>query len=682
MKDKTKTKNQFSNLIDTELKDIRDGRLVTASRTWLEVADVMSTEVTTISPYETVFSAAKRMCENDISCIIVSDNARVTGILTETDFLKGIAFDKGDFDKMPINRIMSRPVESISPGLSVLEAGKIAEAKHIKKLPVLDGDQLVGIITQTDLIRVLTSYGMWADVVEIMNTDVVTIQSQATVAEATKTMASRKISCIVPVEGDEVVGVFTEKDLLKKVVATQKDPSQTKIEEVMSSPVISIPPDYSLFSAAKAMEKMHIRRLVVMDDKNLCGIITQTNIFMAIKDKLQKEEEENLALLAESENSIFTVDLNWKTTYVNPALMTLLELSDTTELIGQPFLPAKFWFDPKQRNTLLTKLEKGNIQTAELPLKTSNGNPLWVTIFASISKNAHGQINARQGTLYDITAHKRAAEAMQKANEELREQSRAKNEFVATMSHELRTPLTIFKNIVSNALAGATGRLSKKLRKDLAIADEMVGRLAGIINDFLDISKIEVGKMTVDSAPLVIQPVVAKVVEMLKILADSKNIDLTASMPDGELFVNADYNKMIRILSNLIDNAVKFVPDCGGKIMVRVKDLGTDVGIEVEDNGPGIGGDGTSKVFDRFVQLRKHPGPGKQGTGLGLAITKELVELHGGRIRAENITTGGARFCITLPKCRADFEKNHQNNPDFRSSGTYKTVGLKEKSSH
>jgi len=323
--------------------------------------------------------------------------------------------------------------------------------------------------------------------VEVMNKDVVSIQSQTTVTEAVKTMASCKISCIVVVEGDDVVGVFTEKDLLKKVVALQKDPAHTKIEEVMSSPVISIPPDYSLFSAAKAMEKMRIRRLVVMEDKKLCGIITQTNIFMAIENKLQAEEEKNLSLLAESGNSIFTVDLNRKTTYVNLAFMKLLEVSGPTEVIGRPFLPEKFWFDPEERNLFLRELEKGNIEIAELSLRTCKGNRLWVTIFASITKNVHGQINGRQGILYDVTERKRAAEAMRKANEELREQARSKKEFVVTMSHELRTPLTIFKNIISNALAGVTGRLNRKLQRDLEIADEMVGRLAGIINDFLDI---------------------------------------------------------------------------------------------------------------------------------------------------------------------------------------------------
>ncbi len=107
----------------------------------------------------------------------------------------------------------------------------------------------------------------------------------------------------------------------------------------------------------------------------------------------------------------------------------------------------------------------------------------------------------------------------------------------------------------------------------------------------------------------------------------------------------------MQVLSNLIDNAIKFVPDCGGKIMVEVKDLGDEIGITLEDNGPGIEADDVNKVFNRFVQVGRQVGPGKHGTGLGLAICKELVKLHGGRIWAENIPAGGARFCLTLPKC-------------------------------
>ena len=295
-------------------------------------------------------------------------------------------------------------------------------------------------------------------------------------------------------------------------------------------------------------------------------------------------------------------------------------------------------------------LEKGNVEIAELALKTYNGRKLYVTVFCAFTKNTRGQINGRQGILHDNTERKQAAEALQKANEELKEQNRFQNEFIVTISHELRTPLTIFKNVVSNTLAQVVGKLQPQLRKNLKIADETVDRLAGIINNFLDISEIETGKMALNSTPLAIQSVVTDVLDTFKFPADDKNIDLTVSVPDDELFINADRERMMQVLSNLIDNAIKFVPDCGGKVMVEVKDLVDEIGIAVEDNGPGIEADDISKVFNRFVQVKKPVVPGKQGTGLGLAICKELVKMHGGRIWAENIPTGGAKFCFTLPK--------------------------------
>jgi PAS domain S-box-containing protein len=646
MKKKTKTNNKINDLMDAKITNVAQSRLVTSSRSWLDAVDVMSKNVTTISPDETVISAAMKMSEDNISCVVVVDNTTVVGILTETDLLKWVAGKDTNFDKTKVAEIMSHPVVSIKPDLPVLEASKIAQTKQIKRLPVLDKNRLVGIITQTDLIRVLTSYGMWRDVVEIMKKDVVSIHAQASVTEAAMAMAACKISCIVVVGGGGVLGIFTEKDLLKKVVALQKDPAQTRIEEVMSSPVATIPPDYSVFSAAKAMEKKRIRRLVVLQDNKLCGIVTQTNIFMAIKDKLQKEEEENLNCLQRSNNNIYTVDPSWKTTYANPAFMELLEVSDPAELIGQPFLPEKFWFNPQQRKPFLRILEKGNVEIAEIILKTYNGRKLYVTIFCAFTKNTRGEINGRQGILHDNTERKQAAEALQIANEELKEQNRFQNEFIVTISHELRTPLSIFKNVVSNTLEQEADKIQPKLQKNLKIADETIDRLAGIINNFLDISEIETDKMVLNSKPLAIQSVVTDVLVKFKSTVDDKKIDLTASMPDAELLINADPERIIQVLSNLIDNAVTLVADYVGKIKVQVKDLGDEISITVEDNGPGIDADDISSIFDRFIQVT----PDKQGTGLGLAICKELVTLHGGQIWAENIPTGGAKFCFTLPK--------------------------------
>lgn len=408
------TNNQFSDSAGTELLDLASDHLITSTQVWLEASDVMNKEVATIPPDGTAVKAAETMAEKEISSVIVVDAGSVAGILTETDLLRRVAAKDMNLNEMTVSEIMSCPVEVIPPDLSALDASVVMDTKHIKRLPVVDDGRLVGVVTQTDLVQVLTSYGMWKNVGDIMSKDVALIQRKAPVAEAAQIMASQKISCIVILDGDDVVGVFTERDLLKRVVALQRDPAHTKMEEVMSSSVMSVPPNYSVLSAKKTMENTNISRLVVMEDEKLCGIVTQTDILTAMKNKLQEEEEKNLSFLEKSKSSIYTMDLDGKITYVNPAFMRLLEVSDTTELIGHSFLPERFWVKPEEKIPLLRELKKGNIETRELALKTSKGRTIYVTLFSTLTKNVHGQINGIQGMLHDITERKLAEENLKR----------------------------------------------------------------------------------------------------------------------------------------------------------------------------------------------------------------------------------------------------------------------------
>jgi PAS domain S-box-containing protein len=245
------------------------------------------------------------------------------------------------------------------------------------------------------------------------------VEGDAPVAEAAKIMAAHNISCIVAMKAKKPVGVLTERDLLKRVVALQKDPAQIKMAAVMSAPVKSIPPHYSIFSASRIMEKMNIRRLIIMENNQLRDIVTQTDIFRAVEKKLQAEEEKKVDLLEKSQNAIYTIDLDGKITYVNPAFMKLLELSDLKEVINQPFLPQRFWLNPKERTRFLSRLKAGTLETAELALKNSKGKKIYVTLFSTLTKNIHGQINGSQGILYDITAKKELV-ALRETEEELR----------------------------------------------------------------------------------------------------------------------------------------------------------------------------------------------------------------------------------------------------------------------
>ncbi len=265
-------------------------------RRGLRMRDIMSCQIITVTSDDTVFSAVKKMSDYSISCVIVVDDEMVIGILTDKDVLKGVASSDVEFHRLCVADRMSSPVEVVSPDTSVIAAGKVMEVKGIKRLPVVDAGRLVGVATQTDITRGLISISPLRAVSEIMSTDVVTIDTGASVAEAAQIMASRGVSCLVATHHKGAAGIITEKDVLRRVVALRRDPAQTQVVDVMSFPMISIPPDCSVLSAGIKMDQMHLHRLSVMVDNQVCGIITQTDIAVAVRAELARLQTEQSAL--------------------------------------------------------------------------------------------------------------------------------------------------------------------------------------------------------------------------------------------------------------------------------------------------------------------------------------------------------------------------------------------------
>ena len=233
----------------------------------------------------------------------------------------------------------------------------------------------------------------WLNVGDVMSDKVATICPDDIVISAAKIMSENKISCLVVIKSGNVEGIITETDVLRMIGNKSDDFYRIKLGRIMSSPVTTVPSNLSVFSAGKLMEEMNIRRLVVVKDESLCGVLTQTDIFMAVRNKLQDEEGKNLKSLEDSRSNIYKTNLDGMITYINPAFMELLEVSWPDELIGQPFLPERFWLDPRERNQFLRELEKRSIENRELTLKTSKGKKIYVTIFPGFTKDAYGEIN-------------------------------------------------------------------------------------------------------------------------------------------------------------------------------------------------------------------------------------------------------------------------------------------------
>ena len=265
----------------------------------LKVCDIMTDNVVCAVPGETVLSAVRRMSESKVSCVIVVDSDTVVGILTERDVLRGVAAGGRDPTKSKVAERMSRPVVSITPDSPLLEASAIMGSKGIKRLAVIDEEQLLGLVTQTDITRGLVSLWPYKEVADIMSTEVVTVEASATVAEAAGLMSSRNISCVVVMRQHDTVGILTEKDVLKRVVALHRDPGTTLVAEVMSHPIVTLPPSHSILCVSRMMDRMRIHRLVVKENKQVYGIVSQTDILDAVRAELERIREAQLCREAE-----------------------------------------------------------------------------------------------------------------------------------------------------------------------------------------------------------------------------------------------------------------------------------------------------------------------------------------------------------------------------------------------
>jgi PAS domain S-box-containing protein len=649
-----KNKKWLNDLMAIQGSAVSSGRLITSSRTWLEVADVMSRNVATASPDALVVSAAKVMAEKKISCLVVMDRQDVAGILTETDVLRRVVRNGKNFYRTKLAQIMSSPVETVSSDLSVLDASEIMGEKHIKRLPVLEGSKLVGIVTQTDLVQALTSYGLWKDISEVMSLNVAGIQSTASVAEAAEVTTSQEISCIVALDGEEVAGILTEKDLLGRVVALHKDPADVKIEHVMSSPVASIPFTCSIFCANKIMEEMNVRRLVVMKDKRLCGIVTQTDIFMAVRGRLQAEEERHFRSLEQSKDNIYTADLEGQITYVNPAFMELLEVSDPAELIGLPFLPDKFWLNPQEGKQFLDDLRKRNIESKELALRTLRGKKIYVTVFCSLTKNIHGETNGSQGIVYDVTPNKElvalreAEEELEKLNEhlksavwDLKRANRELQEFAYVAAHDLKTPLRAIGTLADWISRDYADKFDDQGKEQVRLLVTKAKQMTALIGDVLQYSSV--GQSVQNDQKVDLNKVVADVITEV---APPDNIEVAI---ENELpAIMCKRTHVIQVFQNLVGNAVKYMDKPRGYVKIGYVEQDDSWKFSVADNGPGI----DAKYFDKIFKIFQTLGPrkGVESTGIGLSIVKKLVELNKGRVWVESQVGKGSTFFFTLPK--------------------------------
>ena len=247
---------------------------------------------------------------------------------------------------------------------------------------------------------------------------------------------------------------------------------------------------------------------------------------------------------------------------------------------------------------------------------------------------------------HEIRKRRRVEKALTEAKDVAERASKFKDEFLSTMSHELRTPLNAVLGFSDLLADKRCGELNERQQRYVSHITAGGKHLLRLINDILDLSKIEAGRLELSCEDLSVANIFGEVLSALRPLADKKTQALTSNADRG-LAVHADPMRFKQVLMNLVGNAIKFTPQ-NGHIVLEAQQLENEIQVKVRDDGPGIPPEEQKRIFDAFYRLRKS-GEGVEGTGLGLAITDSLVKLQGGTLGLESAPGKGSCFYFSLP---------------------------------
>src|ERR1700716_4182023 len=390
---------------------------------------------------------------------------------------------------------------------------------------------------------------------------------------------------------------------------------------------------------------------------------------MKLDQRLRDQHFYNRALLESNIDALMTTDPRGISTDVNKQMEGLTGCT-RDELIGAPF--KNYFTEPSRAEAGINQLlSEGKVTNYELTARARNGT---LTVVSYNATTFHDRDRVLQGVFAsarDVTELKLFEQRLQEKNRELEEASRMKSEFLANMSHELRTPLNAIIGFSEVLVDGLVGEMTDQQRGFLTDIYSSGKHLLSLINDILDLSKIEAGKMTLDLEPLQVSSLFANSLSIIREKAAARNIQLTMDAPDELGTIRSDARKVKQIVYNLLSNAVKFTSERGEVTLQASRVPRGEVGqlsdssigrtfplvdnefaeflkITVADTGMGISPDGLERLYKPFSQIDSGLSRKFEGTGLGLAMVKLLAELHGGAVAVESEVGKGARFTVWL----------------------------------
>ncbi len=366
------------------------------------------------------------------------------------------------------------------------------------------------------------------------------------------------------------------------------------------------------------------RALIEAIAKELWGIIERKRM----EESILRDRNQSQAILSSLAEGIVMRDSENRIILVNPAAEELLDLK-TEDVLGKD---ADNYLGIKKKDIEEVERKEASGEVVA-PVNRKVGDRV-LSINVRPIKTADGQRLGTVCAIRDVTEFARV--------------DQMKTEFVSTVSHELRTPLTSIKGYVDLVVDGEAGEINETQRGFLGIVQSNTDRLVGLINDLLDISRIEAGGLQLNITTVPLDQVIREVAVSLHNQIEEKELSLELALPQEPIQVRADRARITQVLTNLLSNAYKFTPE-GGKISVSAKVTDSQVQVEVADTGTGISAQNQKRLFTKFFRVDSSTTQEVGGSGLGLTITKSIVEMHGGKIWVESEIGKGSTFSFTLP---------------------------------
>lgn len=369
------------------------------------------------------------------------------------------------------------------------------------------------------------------------------------------------------------------------------------------------------------------------------------------RKKVESELRNLLRAVEQSSAVIVITNRDGRIEYVNPRFEEHTGYT-TQEALGNNLKVLKSGVHSLEfYKNLWDTILSGQVWRGELCNKKKNGELYWE--YASIApiRNESGEITHFVAVKEDITERKKMEEGLKNAKQVAEAANKAKSEFLANMSHELRTPLNAINGFSEVLLEKYFGDLNTKQEEYVRDILESGNHLLSLINDILDLSRVEAGKEVLELSQVNLQNLLENSLVMIKEKSIKHNIALEVKIPNNltNFQIIADQRKLKQVMYNFLSNAVKFTSD-GGKISIEALRQKNIIQVSVSDTGIGVPKEEKGKIFNEFYQVRNDQEAKPQGTGLGLSLVKRYIEMHGGRVWVESEGSGkGSKFSFTLP---------------------------------